>query len=355
MAKINENTFGVLSDGRAVKLFTLSAGDISLSITELGAAWTSLLVPAVKKAGAPKEDILLGFSTLDGYIHNHCFFGATIGRFANRIGQARFSLGGREYRLYKNDGEHTLHGGRRGFSTRLWNGVPSITKDGAFVRFSLGSLDGDEGYPGTLWATVCYGVHNDNTVSAAYEARVSEPCPVNLTNHVYFNLCGEGNGTILDHELTLYASRYVEPGPGLIPTGRLLPVEGTPFDFRKSKPVAKDYAEVCAGDVDASGTGYDHCFEVDGQAGTMRPCAEMRDPVSGRSLKLSTTQPGVQFYSGNFLDGVAGKPGSVYQKNAGFCLETQHFPDSPNRPEFPDALVTPGKRYSQKSLFSLSF
>jgi aldose 1-epimerase len=356
--KISRKNFGVLSDGSKVRLYTLEAGDLSLSITDFGASWTSLFAPG--KTG--REDLVLGFSSLEGYFHCPAYFGATIGRFANRIGDASFTLGGKTWALHKNDGENTLHGGRRGFDKRLWKGYPYTDKEGVFVRFELKSPAGEEGYPGNLRAAVTYGLNGDNEISASYEARVDAPCPVNLTNHVYFNLAGEGKGTILAHELKLYASSYVEAGEGLIPTGKLVPVGGTPFDFRTPKPIGRDYEAACGGDTGAMGTGYDHCFVLDGGAGTgekavpvLRPCAEARDPESGRRLVLAASQPGVQFYSGNFLNGVPGKTGSVYRKNAGFCLETQHFPDSPNRPEFPGAVFGPDRNYSERAVFSLEW
>ncbi|MDR2663745.1 MAG: galactose mutarotase [Treponema sp.] len=350
--KINAKPFGVLSDGSDVTLYILEAGDMALSITDFGAAWTSLLVPG--KTG--RDDIILGFSSLEGYFH--CpYFGATIGRFANRIGGASFTLEGKTFHLCKNDGPNTLHGGRRGFGKRLWKAEPYRDRRGVFVRFELESAAGDEGFPGRLRAEVTYGLNGSNELSASYRAWVDAPCPVNLSNHAYFNLAGEGSGGILSQELKLYASSYVEPGPDLIPTGKLIPVPGTPFDFTAPKPIARDYAAVSGGDPAAPGRGYDHCFVIDGYApdGVLRPCAEVFDPGSGRSLAVSATQPGVQFYSGNFLDGIRGKTGSVYNKNAGFCLETQHFPDSPNQSGFPSAVFGPGRDYREQAVFSFGW
>ncbi|MDR1507535.1 MAG: galactose mutarotase [Treponema sp.] len=351
---ISAKSFGTLSDGREALLYTLEAGDLRLSISEFGAAWTSLVVPSRRRGPA---DILLGFSTLEGYIHNGPSMGVTVGRFANRIGGGAFSLDGKKYSLYKNDGDNTLHGGRVGFSRQLWKGERYTEGSGVFVRFELFSPDGDEGYPGNLRAAVTYGVDDCNRIKALYEARVDKRCPVNFTNHSYFNLAGEGRGNILSHELKLYASHYLEPDAALIPTGRLLPVEGSPLDFRSPRPISGGYSAVCGGKTDATGAGYDHCFAVDARdaGGECVPCAEIREPESGRSLRLDTTQPGVQFYSGNFLAGIPGKAGSVYAKNAGFCLETQHFPDSPNRNEFPDAIFGPGRDYREESVFSLEF
>ena len=351
--KISKKIFGVLSDGREVELFTLTAGDVSFSLSSYGAAWTSLVLPG--KHG--RDDVLLGFSSPDGYLRAPPYFGVTVGRFANRIGSGLFSLNGKKYHLYQNDGDNSLHGGRRGFDKQLWNAFPYEDSRGVFVRFELESPDGDEGYPGNCRASVIYGLSKENEIIAEYRAELDAPCPVNLTNHVYFNLAGEGNGNILSHDLQLHAPYYVEAGPNLIPTGKLLPVAGTPFDFTSAKSIGADYKAVCGGDVEGIGKGYDHCFVVKGGAGDaeghsaagkqeLLPCAEVREPVSGRSIKLSTTQPGVQFYSGNFLNGVEGKAGSVYKKNAGFCLETQHFPDSPNQSGFPSAIFRPGQDLS---------
>ncbi|MDR0403900.1 MAG: galactose mutarotase [Treponema sp.] len=350
---ISRKQFGTLSDGSDVFLFTLDAGDLRFSVSEFGAAWTSLVVPSRKTGSA---DILLGFSTFEGYIHNGPSFGVTVGRFANRIGGAAFSLGGKTRNLYKNDGNNTLHGGRVGFSKKLWKGEGYTDRGGVFVRFELFSPDGDEGYPGNLRAAATYGLTGSNEVTALYEAWVDEACPVNMTNHAYYNLAGEG--TVLSHEVTLFASRYVEPGADLIPTGRLLPVEKSPFDFRTPKTIGADFEAACGGNPGAVGTGYDHCFVLDAYAENDKkpaPCAEVRDSGSGRSLKVSTTQPGLQFYSGNFLTGVPGKAGSIYGKNAGFCLETQHFPDSPNKDGFPSAVFGPDRDYREESVFSLDF
>jgi aldose 1-epimerase len=354
--KVVRKTFGVLSSGKKARLYILKAGDLTLSVTDFGAHWTSLYVPS---QSGRKDDVLLGYSTLGGYADNKPYMGATIGRFGNRIGGAAFSLGGREYTLCKNDGPHSLHGGRRGFDKRLWAAESYEEKDGVFVRFELESPDGDEGYPGNLKAAVTYGLTKSNEIIADYMAKVDAPSPVNLTNHAYFNLAGEGAGDILAHEVRIHASSYVGVDGNLIPTGTLVPVQNTPFDFRIAKPVGRDLAD--------SGGGYDHCFVMDtdggaegrenasASAGGLRPCAEVSEPRSGRTMRLFTTQPGVQFYTGNFLDGVIGKAGSVYGKHAGFCLETQHFPDSPNRREFPSAIFGPDRDYHEKAVFSFDW
>ncbi|MDR1900813.1 MAG: galactose mutarotase [Treponema sp.] len=342
--KITKRTFGVLSSGEKVYLYTLKAGEVVLSISSLGATWTSLAVPS-RKTGI--TDVILGYSALEDYTHNNTYIGATIGRFGNRIGNARFSLDGQTYNLFKNDGIHTLHGGRRGFDKRLWKADAYEERDGIFVCFELTSPDGDEGYPGRCKASVCYGLTKSNEIVIDYAAGLDSPCPINFTNHSYFNLAGEGSGDILSHEVKLFASSYIEVDETLIPTGKLLPVANTPFDFRSRKSVKRDMA--------AAGGGYDHCFALDGSNGELRPAAEVFEESSGRIMKVFTTQPGIQFYTGNFLDNVQGKMGAFYNKHAGFCLETQHFPDSPNRPEFPSAIYGPGRGYHEKALFSFDW
>jgi aldose 1-epimerase len=343
---VDEKKFGVLYDGRKVRLYTLKAGDLSLTLSNFGATMVSLFVPSKR---FPKEDILLGYSTFDGYSSNIPFLGASIGRFGNRIGGASFSLDGNTYNLHKNNSGNTLHGGRRGFDKRLWSAEAYEKDDGVFVRFELESPDGDEGFPGNLKAVICYGLTKSNELVIDYKATVDKRCPLNLTNHAYYNLAGEGKCDILSHEMQIYASRYVEVNSNLIPTGKMPSILGGPFDFTAKKVIGKD--------IEQAGGGYDHCYILDSanDDGTLKPCAEVFEPISGRSMKVFTTQPGVQFYSGNFLNNVRGKIGSVYNKHAGFCLETQHLPDSPNQPNFPPCIYGPGKDYHEKALFSFSW
>jgi len=349
--EIEEKKFGTLSNGKKVKLFTLSAGGLQLSLNNYGAAWTSLLVPS---RGGGRDDVLLGFSNLDGYLNNSTFQGVTVGRFANRIGGARFTLTGREFLLEANDGKNNLHSGPRGFDKLLWKAETYKENEGVYVRFELESPDGDCGFPGELKAVVSYGLTKSNEIIADYKVKVDKPCPVNLTNHSYFNLAGEGKGSILSHEAVIYSSAYVEVDGSGIPTGRLLPVKGTYFDFSSRRRID---ARAKSGKFPLFGKfkGYDHCFSVDGEPGKLRPCAEVFDPASGRSMKVSTTQPGVQFYTGNFLDNVAGKHGSRYVKHSGFCLETQHFPDAPNQSGFLSCIAGPGKDYHEKAVFSFDW
>jgi len=342
--EIKKKTFGVLSNGKKVQLFTLSAGDLKFSLTNYGAAWTSLVVPS-RRGG--KDDVLLGFSGLDGYLNNGQFIGVTVGRFANRIKNAAFSLNGNSYSLLANDGKNNLHSGPRGFDKLLWKAEVYVESDAVYVRFELESPDGDCGFPGKLKAVVTYGLTKSNEIIADYQAKVDKPCPVNLTNHAYFNLAGEGKGSILSHEVILHCSSFVEVDRRAIPTGQLVPVADSAFDFKTRKRVDADFSLLRRG--------YDHCFVVDGEHGKLRPCAEVYEPVSGRTMKVFTTQPGVQFYTGNHLKEVAGKQGSCYVKHSGFCLETQHFPDSPNRENFPSCIAGPENNYCEKSVFSFNW
>ncbi|MCL2070317.1 MAG: galactose mutarotase [Treponema sp.] len=347
--KITKKTFGLLPSGEKVHLYVLKAGEMKLSLSALGAAWTSLLIPSREKG---TDDVLLGFSSFDGFVNNKSYFGVTVGRFANRIGQAAFSLDGKDYTLNKNDGEHSLHGGRKGFCKKLWKAEPYEEKDGIFVRFELESPDGDEGYPGNLKAVVCYGLTKSNEIVADYEVKVDAPCPVNLSNHAYFNLAGEGSGLdVLSTELKLYCSYCLELDDCLIPTGKILATGKSPFDFKAPKPIGRDIGAL----LSTSAGGYDHCFVVDGDPTSLRPFAEVYDPFSGRAMKGFCTQPGVQFYTGNQLSQVSGKMGSVYDRHSGFCLETQHFPDSPNKGDFPSAIFGPGRPYHEKAVFSFAW
>jgi len=339
--EIDKKTFGILSNGKKVKIYTLSAGDLTLSLTNFGAAWTSLTVPSRKGAA----DVLLGYSGLNGYLNNGPFLGVTVGRFANRIKDASFTIDGVTYRLEANDGKNTLHSGKRGFDKLLWKAEEYEDGGGVYVRFELDSPDGDCGFPGNLKAAVTYGLTKSNELIADYRARVDRRCPVNLTNHAYFNLAGEGQGSILSHEILLYSSSYVEVDRHNIPTGRIVPVEGA-FDFRTRRRINSKPGLF---------RGYDHCFAVDGEIGKLRPCAEVYEHDTGRFMKVSTTQPGVQFYTGNHLKNIEGKSGSRYVKHSGLCLETQHFPDTPNQVTFPPCTANPDKDYHEKAVFSFDW
>jgi len=343
--EIKEEKFGILSNGKKIKLFTLKAGDLKFSLTNFGATWTSLIVPS--KNG--KDDILLGYSGFDGYLNNKQYIGVTVGRVANRINNASFKINGKTYNTDTNEGQNTLHSGRRGFDKLVWNADTYEEKEGVYIRFELDSPDGEGGFPGNLKAVVNYGLTKSNEIICDYHAKVDKPCPVNLTNHAYFNLKGEGNGDILSHELILHASSYLEIDKQSIPTGQIIPVENTEYDFRSRRKICINNNSV------ENFNGYDHCFAVDGKPNSLNPCAEVFEPSSGRSMKIFTTQPGIQFYSGNYLQDLIGKQGSVYKKHFGFCLETQHFPDAPNQPGFPSCTVTPGKEYHEEAVFSFDW
>jgi len=346
--KIKKKTFGVLSSGKKVHLYTLKAGELSLSLSTLGATWTSLKVPSREKG---IDDIILGFDSFDGYVNN-LYYGVTVGRFANRIGGAKFSLDGKAYSLYKNDGVNTLHGGKKGFSKLVWDAEAYEDKDGVFVRFELNSPDGDEGYPGNLKAVVSYGLTKSNEVVADYEAKVDALSPVNLTNHSYFTLAGENRGMdILSTELKLYCSSYIDVDDALIPTGKILPTENTPLDFKNRKPIGKDIQVLAK----TKAAGYDHCFVVNGEPGKLRPFAEVYEPFTGRSMKGFTTQPGVQLFTGNNISSLHGKVGSVYERYAAFCMETQHFPDAPNNGNFPSCIFGPDRDYHEKAVFAFDW
>jgi len=336
---IESRPFGALPDGRVANLYTLSSGEIEAKITNYGGIITSLKVPDGR--GEP-GDIVHGFETLDRYLGGHPYFGSIVGRYANRIGGASFTLDGKEYGLAKNDGENSLHGGLRGFDKVLWDAQTSCDS----LRLSYLSRDDEEGYPGNLKATVTYALNRDE-FSMEYEAVTDKPTVVNLTNHTYFNLsCG---GDILGHELTLDADCFTPAGKDLIPTGEVRSVAGTPMDFRRPTRIG---ARINSRDEQLiNGVGYDCNWVVNGEGGRLRRAATVRDPVSCRAFVVLTTQPSIQFYTGNFLDGTLRGKGRLYTRRSGLCLETQHYPDSPNQPGFPSTVLRPGERYHEKTVF----
>jgi aldose 1-epimerase len=298
-------------------------------------------------------DVTLGYKDLAGYLGDGSHLGNLVGRYANRIGGARFTLDGKSYTLAANNGPNTLHGGPTGFGKRLWSAKVVPGKDGDALELRYVSKDGEEGYPGTLTATVVYSLREDGGLVIDYTATTDAPTVVNLTNHAYFNLAGEGEGTILDHELQLESDTYTPVDATLITTGELRPVAGTPFDFRK--PVAIGARIDAADEQIKFGGGYDHNFVVRGAAGTLRLAARVVDKKTGRVLEMYTTEPGVQFYTGNFLDGkIVGKSGKPYVKRGAFCLEAQHYPDSPNKPKFPPVVLRPGETYRQTTVYRLT-
>jgi aldose 1-epimerase len=336
--------FGKMPDGRAVEQFTLTnASGVEVRAITYGGIITAIRVP--DRTGA-FGDIALGFDRLESYLKGHPFFGTIVGRYGNRIAGGKFTLDGRTYTLATNNGPNHLHGGKVGFDKAVWSA--EAAPNGAGVVFTHTSPDGDEGYPGTLKARVTYTLTDKNELVVDYHATTDKPTPVNLTQHTYFNLTG--SGSILDHEITINADRYTPVDATLIPTGELASVDGTPFDFRKATAVGaridQPHPQL------KNGNGYDHNFVLNGKAGVLRAAARIADPKSGRTVDISTTEPGVQFYTGNFLDGtLTGKGNQVYQRRAGLCLETQHYPDSPNQPAFPSSIVRPGKEYRTTTVF----
>ena len=346
---IHKAPFGRAGE-QPVEIYTLTnVHGIEARIMTYGAAIVSLRTP--DRAGALK-DIILGFDTLDPYLAGVPYFGATVGRYANRIANASFMLDGRTYQLPQNDGRNSLHGGARGFDKRVWNPKPSESANGPVLRLTYVSAAGEEGYPGRLSVDVTYRLGNDDTLEIDYQATTTAATPVNLANHAYFNLTGDPSRTILGHRLTLNADRYTPVDATLIPTGELRAVVGTAFDFRTSQLIGERI-----GDADEQllrGHGYDHNWVLNKpQPGALTVAALLSDADSGRSLEIRTTQPGIQFYSGNFLNGKpAGSGGSVFEYRTGLCLETQHFPDSPNQPAFPGTILLPGQVYSEKTVLA---
>jgi aldose 1-epimerase len=346
--KVTSQPFGKMPDGTAVEIFTLSDGPYEARITNYGGIVVSLKVP---DRNGKSADVVLGFDDLNGYVANFnspsvAFFGAIIGRYANRIAHGSFTLDGKKYSLPLNNGENTLHGGPHGFNNVVWKAKPIANG----VEFTYLSKDGEAGYPGNLSAVVRY-TFVKGELKIEYSATTDKDTVVNLTNHSYFNLAGQGN--ILNHQLTLHASRFTPVDAGLIPTGELKSVEATPFDFRKATAIG---ARISADDEQLHlGRGYDHNWVLDSGGGKLAEAAELYDPGSGRVLKVLTDQPGIQFYSGNFLDGsVKGKGGKPDELHAALCLETQHFPDSPNHPDFPSTELKPGERYHTVTIYSFS-
>jgi aldose 1-epimerase len=341
--------FGVTPDGTPVELFTLgNAGGMQLSVVSYGGAIVSLRVP---DRDANLDDIVLGFDSLDGYLGHSHYFGAIVGRYANRIGRGRFELEGSRYRLPINDEPHHLHGGTRGFDRVIWECEPVRDERGEGVALRHTSPDGDQGYPGTLSTEVRYILTEDNALEVNYGATTDKPTPVNLTQHSYFNLLGAGKGDILGHQLTIDADAYTPVDCTLIPTGRIVPVAGTPLDFRTADAIG-----ACISDPDPQleyARGYDHNFVLRRGGPGLMHAARVMEPITGRTLDMVTTEPGLQLYSGNQLDGsVVGKGGRRYGRHSGFCLETQHFPDSPNQPRFPSTILRPGERYQSRTVFA---
>jgi aldose 1-epimerase len=351
---ISKEPFGTLEDGTKVDRYTLTSGrGVRVRIITYGGIVQTLETP---DRHGRRANVVLGFPTLKDYVdlNGGPYFGAIIGRYANRIAKGRFTLDGTTYQLALNNDENSLHGGLKGFDTKVWDAQPVKARDSVGLRLQYTSVDGEENYPGTLKTTVTYTLTTDDRLRVDYQAATDKATIVNLTNHSYFNLAGEGTGTIYDHRLTLNASRYTPVDPTLIPTGELAPVRGTPFDFTRAHSIGE---RIRVNDPQLLiGQGYDHNFVLDQpRAGALTEAARVTEPRSGRVLTISTTEPGMQFYSGNFLDGsFAGTSGRVYRQGDGFALETQHFPDSPNQPDFPSTVLRPGETFGSTTVYAFS-
>jgi len=341
---IDKQPFGVC-------LYTLTNDNgVRVKITNWGALVVSLEVP---DRDGQLDNVVLGFETLDSYLGGHPFFGCVVGRYGNRIARGRFTLDGVEYRLAINNGPNHLHGGIMGFDKFVWKSEELEREAGPAVKFSHVSPDQDEGYPGTLSVEVVYTLTHDNELRIDYTATTDAPTVVNLTNHSYFNLAGAGSGDILDHEVTLHCDRYLPVDDGLIPTGDLHSVSRTPLDFQEPQTIGSRIQQITG---EHFGGGYDHCFVIKNATGEdLVAAARVREPESGRVMEVFTTEPGVQLYTGNFLDGSVSAPnGKPYEKFHGFCLETQHFPDSPNQENFPSTVLRPGDTYESSTVYKFS-
>jgi aldose 1-epimerase len=346
-------SFGSTKGGEAVEIYTLrNRRGAEARVITYGATLVSLKVP--DRAGK-FEDVVLGFDQLGTYEQDTHYMGQVIGRYANRIARGRFTLNGVEYKLAVNNGENHLHGGLRGFDKVVWKARPLATRSSDAVEMTYVSRDDEEGYPGTLTVRVVYRLTASNELHIEYSATTDKDTVVNLTNHAYFNLGGHGSGDILGHLLLVNADRFTPADSGSIPTGELRPVRGTPFDFKRPTAIG---ARINQDEEQLKfGNGYDHNFVVNGRAGTLRLAARASEPKAGRSMEVWTTEPGMQLYTGNFLfpDGEgAGKGGAVYRRRYGFCLETQHYPDSPNRPEFPSTVLRRGGRFRSTTVYKFS-
>lgn len=348
---ISKAAFGTLPDGTSVDLYTMvNANGMEVRATNYGGIITSLLVP---DGSGKVSDVVLGMSSFEGYMKNSPYFGAIIGRYGNRIGKARFKIDDQTVKLPANDGPNTLHGGVKGFDKVVWQAEPFEKEDSVGVIFTYTSKDGEEGFPGNLQTRVTYTLTDKNELSFEYHATTDKPTVVNLTQHTYFNLAGEGNGDVLGHQMIIFADQYTPTDARLIPTGKLEDVTDTPFDFRMRHAIGEritaDHEQI------KRGNGYDHNFVLKRKEPGLSLAAVVAEPTTRRVMEVRTTEPGVQFYTGNFLDGsITGKSGKPYGKNAGFCLETQHYPDSPNRPEFPSTVLRPGEEYNSQTVYTFS-
>lgn len=348
-SKVTTQSFGKIADGTEVKLFSFTnAHGVTIKVTDYGARLVAVEAP---DRNGKQANVTLGFDSAEKYATHTAFFGCTTGRYANRIARGRFTLDGKEYKLATNNAPNHLHGGTKGFDRYVWKSE-SITgpSNAKGVKFSLQSPDGDEGYPGTLSVTVTYLLTDKDEVRIEYTATTDKPTVLNLTNHAYWNLAGAGNGDVLSHKLTIAADSYLAVGDGLIPTGQFTPVKGTFMDFTEPHEIGERIAETKKGTPNPNG--YDHCYVLRGKNGELVLAARVEDPRSGRVMEVYTTEPGVQLYTANFLDGNPQNGG--FKQHSAFCLETQHFPDSPNQPSFPTTVLRPGQTYKQTTVHKFS-
>jgi aldose 1-epimerase len=346
-SKVSFRPFGRTPSGEAVSLYTLTNGKgMEVAISTYGGVVVSLKVP--DRTGT-SGDVVLGFDNFEGYLKPPPYFGAIVGRYGNRIAHGKFTLDGVEYTLARNNGENSLHGGIRGFDKRIW----TARYGRQTIELTYQSKDGEEGYPGNLSTTVTYTLTDKNELRIDYSATTDKDTVLNLTNHSYFNLAGQGNGDVLGHQVTIFADRFTPVDKTMIPTGELRNVLGTPFDFRQPHAIGE---RINSGDEQLTlGRGYDHNFALNRTGSGLELAARVTEPKSGRLLEVLTTEPGVQFYTANFLDGtLTGKGGKVYGPRSAFCLETQHFPDSPNKPAFPSVVLKPGGRYQTTTVYRFS-
>lgn len=343
---VHTDAFGKTPDGREVSAYTLtSSKGLRARIANFGATLIAMVVP---DRNGNLHDIVLGYDDLDGYLHQNSYFGATVGRYANRIAKARFTLDGTEYQLAANEGENHLHGGNEGFDKKVWEVEEATASDNqAWVRMRYTSADGEEGYPGNLTCRVTYMLTNEDELRISYEAETDKKTVLNLTNHSYWNLAGQGNGNVLGHELQLNSTKFTMINTELIPTGAIASVIDMPLDFMATKKIGSRIRQ--------TGNGFDHNYVLTGKTGDLKHCANVHEPQSGRAMEVYTTEPGVQLYTANHFDGsIVGKGGTQYEPHAGLCLETQHYPDSPNQPSFPSTVLEPGQKFTSLTVHKFS-
>ena len=350
---IKKESFGVTKEGDSIEKITVSNQDgLEMSVITYGGIIQNLKVP---DKNGNYEDVVLGFDSISQYENGNPYFGALIGRYGNRIAGGKFSLEGEDYQLETNDGPNHLHGGEKGFDKKVWAAETSKDGESAVIRLSYESADGEGGYPGNLKSVVTYTLTPENELNIKYEAETDKTTIVNLTQHSYFNLSGDFSKTILDHVVEINADEYLPVDATLIPTGELKPVEDTPFDFREPKEIGKDLSMEDSNEQLKRGMGYDHCWVLNEQDAGMRFAASVYHAESGRFMEVTTNEPAIQFYIGNFLDGtLPAKGGGNYEKRTGLCLETQHYPDSPNQEAFPSVVLEPGETYTSETSYKFS-